>query len=250
MPRTPVNLVGETTLGELFEIIGQARMVIGCDSAPMHMAALTDTPCLNLSFSAVNFWETGPRSTNSRILLAASSEGLDAEKVIEEAIRLLAHVPAGSDIVTVPSRKNEAYQLRDHRGASVAWEMVQAIYIGAPFPVPGDDVFIEGLRQLRATNNLAIAQIGEFRRDPNNLVAVSILERCDDVFAALERIVPVLGVVIRWFQTERIRIGPGPQDAVMDATEIIHRRLADVLNLYVFEETKVATNESGTEQAV
>ena len=44
MQSTPVDLSGQLTLPELGAMIGAARLFIGCDTAPMHMASAAGTP--------------------------------------------------------------------------------------------------------------------------------------------------------------------------------------------------------------
>ncbi|HWU44744.1 MAG TPA: glycosyltransferase family 9 protein, partial [Bdellovibrio sp.] len=43
------DLVGKTKISDLFSVIQSADLLIGCDSAPIHIASLTDTPTLNIS---------------------------------------------------------------------------------------------------------------------------------------------------------------------------------------------------------
>jgi len=43
-----VNLVGATTVGEMMAVIAEADLVIGNDSAPLHMAVGFDRPCVGL----------------------------------------------------------------------------------------------------------------------------------------------------------------------------------------------------------
>ncbi|PIS09793.1 MAG: lipopolysaccharide biosynthesis protein, partial [Bdellovibrio sp. CG10_big_fil_rev_8_21_14_0_10_47_8] len=75
------NYVGKTNLTELFSLIAGAKLVVGPDSAPMHMASLVRTPCLNLSFHSVNFWETGPRAPGSYVLRGADESDFASDKV-------------------------------------------------------------------------------------------------------------------------------------------------------------------------
>lgn len=77
------SLVGRTNLKELFAHIRKARLVVGADSAPMHMASLTQTPCVNLSVAAVNFWETGPRAAGSVVLRGADETEFASDKVAQ-----------------------------------------------------------------------------------------------------------------------------------------------------------------------
>lgn len=47
-PRRPIDLSGQLSLGELGAIIARARLFVGVDSAPMHMAAALGTPVVAL----------------------------------------------------------------------------------------------------------------------------------------------------------------------------------------------------------
>ena len=62
-----INLIGKTSVDELFPIIKNAALHVGGDSLCVQITNLTKTPCLNLSFESVKFWETGPRTKYSAI---------------------------------------------------------------------------------------------------------------------------------------------------------------------------------------
>src|SRR5690606_32413374 len=83
------NLVGFTKIEELLPIVKSARLVIGGDSLLMQIANITNTPCLNISYPTVNFWETGPRAKGSRVLLFISSNAVDTDRVVLEAKAIL-----------------------------------------------------------------------------------------------------------------------------------------------------------------
>ncbi len=84
-----INLVGKTKISELFSVIQEAEILVGCDSAPIHMASLTDTPTFNVSVGTVNFWETGPKATLGFIYRAESEAQLVPEKMGEVLACLL-----------------------------------------------------------------------------------------------------------------------------------------------------------------
>ncbi|NJL25535.1 MAG: glycosyltransferase family 9 protein [Calothrix sp. SM1_5_4] len=75
------NRVGQTDFAEVFSLLASSRLLIGADSAPVHMAALTATPVLNLSSATVNFWETGPLSAGSRVLFEERLPDIDPTRV-------------------------------------------------------------------------------------------------------------------------------------------------------------------------
>ncbi|WP_213992468.1 putative lipopolysaccharide heptosyltransferase III [Sodalis sp. dw_96] len=64
-----VSLAGELTLTQLASVIDGARLFIGVDSAPMHMAAALNTPCVALfGPTKLTFWR--PWSENSTVIWA------------------------------------------------------------------------------------------------------------------------------------------------------------------------------------
>ncbi len=54
------NLAGRFRLAELARFFAVLDLVVTPDTGPMHLAAWTGTPVLNLSLGPVNAWETGP----------------------------------------------------------------------------------------------------------------------------------------------------------------------------------------------
>jgi ADP-heptose:LPS heptosyltransferase len=248
--RKPINLVGQTELPDLFQILGSAELLVGCDSAPVHIAALTNTPVLNLSFGTVNFWETGPKSAGSRILVASEPEALASAFVLREALGLLnqkdgfqlgsehdfAESVGEASVVIVPSKKTEPYLAPKELQFSPAWEMLKAIYAGQLFPQPSDGVFLKAVARLAETNDLALEQIQTLKSQSKNEVAASILRRCDEIFLTLQKASPDLGIIIRWFNTERIRLKPNSQELILIETESLHLRLRKILNLYLSTE--------------
>lgn len=62
-----VNLAGETTLRDLAEIYGRARLVVTTDSGPMHLAAAMGTPAVAL-FGPTDPKRTGPFGENHVVI--------------------------------------------------------------------------------------------------------------------------------------------------------------------------------------
>jgi heptosyltransferase-3 len=238
--RQPINKVGQTTLSELFTLIAQSHLVIGCDSAPVHIAALTGTPVLNLSLGKVNFYETGPKSLGSRILSFASEDDLPSDWVISEALSMVTGSPSEiptarvESVLGIYTNHAPAAARQLDASADLSWEMIQAVYLGGLFPVANDEIFALGLTRLGEANELAISQLGILQKTPGQNTAVAILDRCDEIFTSIAQMVPAVGILIRWLQTERVRLGPLPMPELVEATLSIHRRMNEVLNLYGF----------------
>jgi ADP-heptose:LPS heptosyltransferase len=63
-----LDLCGRFSIRELSEFIAGLDLMVTPDTGPMHVAAWTGTPTLNLSMGPVNAWETGPFSPGHLIL--------------------------------------------------------------------------------------------------------------------------------------------------------------------------------------
>jgi heptosyltransferase-3 len=232
-----VNLVGRTHVRDLFAIIGNAELLIGADSAPVHVAALTGTPVLNLSFGTVNFWETGPKSPGSRILAFTSPDDLASDVVVNETISMLQRTAGDARAIRVVNSL-VPYQAPIPQPGDYVWEWLQAIYMGQPFPFPEDKLCLQGLMRLNEANQLALEQLAKLEKDSKNQTALLILDRFDEIIDTIAGMVPALGVLVRWFQAERIRIGPTDTESLIARTKALHIRLQDVLSIYQNEEVK------------
>lgn len=228
-----VNLVGRTSLKEVFEMVGEAALLIGGDSAPVQMASLLGTKVLNISLPVVNFWETGPRAKGSRIFAIASEQLVSAEEIVLEAFAMLAE----TNSTRFPSLRvlgpTLPYLESRPQPRELEWTLLRALYLGEPFPEDMSELFLLGMKRLFDVNQLAIEQIQALKNNPRNQTASSILDRVDEIMTQIVQIVPEAGVLVEWFRTERLRIGPLAVDLLLNVTESVHRRFADVLELYV-----------------
>ncbi|MCM2281822.1 MAG: glycosyltransferase family 9 protein [Bdellovibrionaceae bacterium] len=229
--REAIDLVGRTRLRDVFALMSRAQLAIGGDSAPVHIAALTGTPFLNLSFRTVSFWETGPKSPGSRILAFETADDLPSDLVIQEAVAMLNGVGGDARAIHVTSRLEPLSAPREI-ATSVGWEWLQAIYMGQPFPGPDSELCVQGLFRLSEANALALEQLAILERRSGDRVALSILDRFDEIIEAIARMVPTLGILVRWFQTERVRLGPMADQELLTRTIALHRRLGEILALY------------------
>ncbi len=241
--REAVDLVGSTTLRDVFALLAKARLAIGGDSAPVHIAALTGTPCLNLSFREVSFWETGPKSAGSRILAFEAADDLASDVVVREALAMLAGEEGDPRAIRVAG-PIEPYAAGGPFAASAGWEWLQAIYMGRPFPVPESELCVQGLLRLQEANELALEQLAVLgRRGLADRTALAILDRFDEIIGAIAGMAPTIGILVRWFQTERIRLGPMPGEELLAKTVSLHAKLRDVLGLYVAGPAREETHD-------
>jgi len=67
MSISPVNLAGETTLGELIGLLNECHLFITNDSGPMHLAAALEVPQLAI-FGSTSEIATGPLSPQAEVI--------------------------------------------------------------------------------------------------------------------------------------------------------------------------------------
>lgn len=235
--REAVNFVGRTNLRDVFALMEKAKIAIGGDSAPVHIASLVGTPYLNLSFRTVSFWETGPKSTGSRILPFDTADDLPSDVVVRDALAMITGNGGDSRSVQVTGPV-EPFVAPSELATSHGWEWLQAIYMGQPFPVPESELCMQGLVRLHEANELALEQLAILERRAGDRTALGILDRFDEIIETIARMVPTLGILVRWFETERIRFGPMPGPELLSRTKALHAKLQDVLNLYVAGQTE------------
>ncbi|AHF78967.1 Putative lipopolysaccharide glucosyltransferase [Sodalis praecaptivus] len=82
----PVSLAGQLSLPQLAAVIEGARLFIGVDSAPMHMAAALDTPCVAL-FGPTKLQRWRPWSEKSTVLWAGDYAELPDPDTIDTQTR-------------------------------------------------------------------------------------------------------------------------------------------------------------------
>jgi len=226
-----VNLVGQTRIGEIFHILGKTQLFVGCDSAPIHMASLTDTPTLNISVGQVNFWETGPKATLSFILRADQQTDVHGGRLGEIIAQLLeGQVP---DELITRGLGMTSYKVNGEKPAdSFQWNLIQNIYMGAAAPLAEKMQFIEGAMKLDEINNFALEQLALVPR--RGLTAIApFLDRAEEIIHSVEAWVPDLKPLIQWYRAEKIRISPGSDERLLEATLTVHQRLKQSLSVYI-----------------
>jgi ADP-heptose:LPS heptosyltransferase len=225
------SFVGDTTLSQVFELLQGAGLLIGCDSAPIHMASLVQTPTLNISLPTVNFWETGPRAAKSFVLRANSEDDLPSDRVSELVNKILKSEPLDLGLA-VGISGTPSYRVLLPRDQEFQWKLVRAMYRGEEFPESPDDGFYQSVDKLADVNSLMVEQM-EFIARGGELQKVSgIIDRGEEIIEAISKLAPNISPLVRWYQTEKLRIGPGESEQVLTKTLEIHRLLGKALALY------------------
>lgn len=226
------SLVGKTTLAELFQLIHDADVVVGADSAPMHMAGLTSTPCVNLSLATVNFWETGPRSQGSVILRGQDETDLASDKVAQAIERVLNNQKQELSAI-VTQKGAPSYWLLEPKGADFEWNLVQSIYMQKDFPPNETHLYKDAVVKLTDINLLMVEQIEKIQNGGDINKAAPIIDRGEEIIDTIGKLVPAISPLIRWYQTEKIRIGPNSQEKLLARSLEIQNLMQKVLDIYL-----------------
>lgn len=225
------NWVGKTTLHETMALLKKSVALIGGDSAPMHMASLTQTRCLNLSVGRVNFWETGPRAAGSWVIRVAQEADLASDRVARVLAALTEKLRPELGVIQA-QKGTPSYVGLFPKEAEFQWKLVQAIYQGTPFPEPVAAEFWQAYDQLFDINKFLIEQLGALQNGAALEEHAAFIDRGEEVIGAIGKLVPSWGPVIRWYQTEKIRIGPDSAQTVLARTLEIQNLLQQLLELY------------------
>ncbi len=227
-----VNFVGKTNVKELFAMIRQARLVVGADSAPMHMASLTRTPCVNLSLASVNFWETGPRAPGSAVLRGADESEFASDKVANVMKKALNGEKQELSVAIV-QEGTPSYWCLEPKNADFQWNFLRAIYMSEDFPANESALFRDGIVKMADINSLMIEQMENVKRGTDLARVAGIMDRGEEIIQTIGQLVPTLSPLVRWYQTEKIRIGPDTQEKLLERSLHIQNLLQKVLLLYL-----------------
>lgn len=226
------NFVGKTNLKDLFSLIKGAELLVGADSAPMHMASLTGTCCVNLSLSSVNFWETGPRAPGSVVLRGQDETEFVSDKVALAMKRALCKEKQELSAITVQAGSPSYWHLAP-KDSDFQWNFLRAIYMGEDFPPNETELFRDGIIKLADINLLMVEQIEAIQKGTDISKVASIIDRGEEIIETIGKLVPDLTPLVRWYQTEKVRIGPDSQEKLLEKSLHIQNLLQKVLNLYL-----------------
>ncbi|MFP5519697.1 MAG: glycosyltransferase family 9 protein [Bdellovibrionia bacterium] len=227
-----VNLVGETSVEELFPLIGNSEMLIGCDSAPIHIASLTNTMTYNLSLGDVNFWETGPKAGVAFIKrLTAAQESRDIGIVASEVQMILnGKVPP---TLIFRSQGLESYCIpNEDPQDQFAWRLIQAMYLGGEYPLLDNLNVYQGMQQISEINRILLNQY-QAMTELNAAQSNVIVNQCDELLQNISRALPALSPIVNWFLTEKVRIPPASFAEMKEQTIKIHNNLKVMLSHYI-----------------
>ena len=245
-----ISLVGKTKLLDLFPILKDSSLLVGLDSAPIHIASLTGTPTYNLSNSYVRFWETGPKATGSRIRGIGNFEALGSDVICNDIQSMLENDIPSDEMILVKDPFSEYEYVENNPHQLFCWNMIRAIYLGEDFPVPYRMETIEGFKQLQELNAISLQQLTAILRKEQNEENERVLQNVDQLVDKLLMMVPELAPVVDWYQTEKLRIGPLEKKQIVASYCAIHENLAKILSVYTGDNVHIEENANVNERTI
>ncbi|NQZ00585.1 MAG: glycosyltransferase family 9 protein [Bdellovibrionales bacterium] len=232
-----VNLVGATSVEEAVALVSQSCLVIGGDSFAMHVATLASTPSVNLSCSHVNFWETGPLSISSRVVYKERMEDHTVEETWLAISEILSYKSTTQFIRCQSERLGEPrYYGRLPEQDEFQWAFISALYSGTNFPVLDDFSVYKNLASLAKMSKVACETVPEVLDVNKRSAAFELLNQIDTSIDRLADYDSHLFPLIRWFQTEKVRLGPQEFEPLAEKTQQLYESLLKVCSLYVENE--------------
>lgn len=231
------NLVGKFKIYNHFEILSRCQMLIGADSAMIHMASLLNVPCVNVSIGAVNFWETGPRAKNSYI-----AKFLHADEIkIAEIIQLVDAVTLGNEpsntIKTIEGCPSYFTQ-NTSKIEEFSWSFVRALYMEADYPIVDDLHSLKSFHSFFELNKMVLNEIEQYSKSKGESQSVHL-----DLLKSMESTLDLLAQKSRatmplwnWIVGQRVRISHLSGDLYVEKLSSIHRIAESILKLYVMDD--------------
>lgn len=224
------NLVGKTKFADLYDWIAYADLYIGCDSGPLHVCNFTDTKCLNFSNKEVKFWETGPKSSESFVYYEDQFDLFDVDYCFSQ----IKNIFSGKEVSFIKGSKWTGYESDK---SDFITKMISALYTGSEFPESDKPKFFQALVQLKEVNNIIMHQLNHFREgDKEQFDVIQVAEQImEDLAYECLDIFPL----VKWFQTEKIRVGPCETPILIESYKELHSKLNRIMNIYLGEGWRV-----------
>lgn len=225
------NLAGELSLLKTMAVIKRAKILVGPDSAPIHMAALADTPVLNLSIGHVNYWETGPRSLGSVVFTGKNEDDLPSDQIADMIMHMVQQMRLPFGTIT-SSPGTPSFSGVSDSESEFTWKLIQAIYMGTEFPISEDPLFYQAMEQLDEANRFMLETLLAMKTAEDLKKKSAFLERGEEIIETIAKLVPALIPIVRWYQTEKIRVGPEPLPEIYRQNLETQRLLQGLIEIY------------------
>lgn len=206
-----------------------ASLLITSRSQASARASLAGIPVLFISSHATNFWEYGPWSSGSRVLVGHEVHDVSPERIAQETFSMLnGKEPVGP--CWIRSDLEQTYFAHKIEDDQFGWSLLQALYTAGSYPHTRTQVEKLGFQRLFEVSELALQALAIWSND--KVRASQNLHMVDEILIQLPEFCPALGPIIRWFNTERIRLGPSSEEHLLGANKKLFADLFWIASVY------------------
>jgi len=233
-PKHVKSFVGATRVPQVFDLLKNAHSLMACDSMALHMASLTQTPCFNLSFKTVNFWETGPLAPGSVILQLQDPTTVNTFEIATQWAAF-AQGESQDDIYRV-QKGIPRYQGASSAVQDFEWSLIQALYMNEPFPVTEDALFCQCIDKVNQLNELLIGHLKDIQKKPSSQLFL-FLNQTENTLMTMARFHPAIDSLVRWYRGCKIQVAPGAEAEIINEYLKIHLEFRSILKIDLWSES-------------
>jgi hypothetical protein len=124
------------------------------------------------------------------------------------------------------------YRPHDLQFDEFAWQLVQALYTGTPYPPARSSADQLAFQRLFELSELALQQLRRWPDLKDRSAAGEILRQVDTMLIEVARLNPSVDPAVQWFQTQRLRIPPGNADETLSRTTSAFEEFFWVASVY------------------
>ncbi len=210
------DLIGQTEFSDLAKILSKAKLLVGADSGPMHVANGAGCPTLCLSLGPVKYWETGPTVKGSQVLACGVPHHLKPEEVFL-SIQSIVHMETPNKNARLCDGKKPVRYDDQGNDESAGWDTVTWLYFGADRPSV-NSVNKKFIDQILEVCEIAAVQINLYKSDFSKTSGLQLIEKIDDVLKVIGQTDKSINPILEYFFCEKENILPGTQAEVIEHT--------------------------------
>lgn len=180
----------------------------------------------------MRFWETGPRTPKSRVLVFNSNFEVDVEQVIAGTKALISNNDFNNGYISTSDAENTYIGPTEDDVYEFQWALIKAIYMGKEFPGTDRELILSAFQRLHEVAVLGLDQTESILNNKNASIAASILDQVDLLLENIAGFCPHVAPLTRWFLCEKSRILPGSTHAIAKSTQFLFEQLFEVTRLY------------------
>jgi hypothetical protein len=159
-------------------------------------------------------------------------DNVDAQKIATAASQMLKNGSPPAPYIERTDAPGVLFHLVGYQDDDFSWELTRALYMNHPFPFTEVGSVRLAFVRLGELATLGLEQVEKVKDAKAQTMAVNILNQVDAMIEQVGHLEPQVGPVVRWFQTEKLRIGPEGVDIVIEKTRLAFDRLLQIAKLY------------------